>query len=94
MHYNHESRIMNYRFLFFLLLLPVSLCAQTLHVKPTQKTNVRKNVFRTVNEALRQAEKITQEKKLKCDTTWTTVSIAPSVYWIDDPNKKDIARPL
>ena len=85
---------MNYRFLFFLLLLPVSLCAQTLHVKPTQKTNVRKNVFRTVNEALRQAEKISQEKKLKGDTTWTTVSIAPSVYWIDDPNKQDIARPL
>ena len=85
---------MNYIFLLFLIFFPVSLCAQTLYVNPSKSTNLRKEVFRTVNEALRQAEKISQEKKLKGDTTWTTVSIAPSVYWIDDPNKQDIARPL
>ena len=82
---------MNYRFLFFLLLLPVSLCAQTLHVKPTQKTNVRKNVFRTVNEALRQAEKISQEKKIPLISSMGTGNkLHPELLEISDIFKTSV----
>lgn len=63
------------------------------YVNPNVKTNVRKLTFKTVNEALRKAEAIAEEKNQKGDTTWTEVRIEPSVYWIDDPKKPEVVRP-
>ena len=48
---------------------------------------VRKGVFATVNEALRQAETYAD------DSVWTIIHIAPGVYWIDDPDDSTIRRP-
>ena len=58
-----------------------------LYVKPQQKTNIKKGVFSTVNEALRQAETFAD------DSLWTTIHIAPAVYWIDNPDDSSIRRP-
>ena len=58
-----------------------------LHVNPQQKTNVKKGMFATVNEALRQAETFAD------DSAWTTIHIAPGVYWIDNPDDPAIRKP-
>ncbi len=58
-------------------------CAQSerhLYVNP-------QSMFSTVNDALRQAEAYAD------DTVWTTIHIAPGVYWIDDPDDSAIRRP-
>lgn len=58
-----------------------------LYVDASRKTNERRHVFATVNEALRYAE--TQAD----DTLWTEIYIEPSVYWIDDPDDPAIRKP-
>lgn len=58
-----------------------------LYVKLQGKTNVKKGMFATVNEALRRAEAFAD------DSLWTTIHIAPGVYWIDDPDAPAIRRP-
>lgn len=58
-----------------------------LYVKLQGKTNVKKGMFATVNEALRRAEAFAD------DSLWTTIHIAPGVYWIDDPDDPAIRRP-
>ena len=58
-----------------------------LYVKLQGKTNIKKGVFATVNEALRQAESFAD------DSLWTTIHIAPGVYWIDDPDDPAIRKP-
>ncbi|MCR5159002.1 MAG: hypothetical protein K6D37_07770 [Prevotella sp.] len=68
----------------------VALIAQPehhLYVKLQGKTNVKKGMFATVNEALRRAEAFAD------DSLWTTIHIAPGVYWIDDPDDPAIRRP-
>jgi len=44
--------------------------------------------FASTAEALRYAE-----KKNAADTTWTEIYIAPSVYWMDDPDDDVVRRP-
>ena len=58
-----------------------------LYVDPHQTTDPMKGLFATVNEALRHAE------TLVADSVWTTIRIAPGVYWIDDPDDPAIRRP-
>lgn len=86
---NHE----HYRTLcLFILFLfwHVSVFSQSehhLYVSPLKKTNVKKGVFATVNEALRKAETFAD------DNVWTTIHIAPGVYWIDNPDDPVVRRP-
>ena len=75
---------------FAMTLWSIAVCAQTehhLYVRPQSATNVSKGEFTTVNEALRQAEQYAG------DSLWTTVHIAPGVYWIDNPDDPAIRRP-
>lgn len=58
-----------------------------LYVNAAKKTNVRNYTFRTVNEAMRFAE------RNNSDTLWTDIYIEPSVYWIDDPDDPEVRRP-
>lgn len=51
---------------------------------PTERV---KNIFATVNEALRQAETFAD------DSVWTIIHIAPGVYWIDNPDDPAIHKP-
>ncbi len=44
-------------------------------------------MFTTVNEALRQAEAFAD------DSAWTTIHIAPGVYWIDNPDDPAVRKP-
>ena len=65
-------------------------CAQSehhLYVNPQKNTNEGRGVFKTVNEALRKAETYAN------DSVWTTIHIAPGVYWIDDPDDPAIRKP-
>ena len=67
-----------------------AVCAQTerhLYVNLQKTTDKGKAVFATVNEALRQAERFTD------DSVWTTIHIAPGVYWIDNPDDPAIRKP-
>ncbi|MCR5680144.1 MAG: hypothetical protein K6G08_08050 [Prevotella sp.] len=80
----------------YALLLAVLWCgaafsAQTEHhlfVDGQKRTNTRKAMFATVNEALRYAE------GLGADSVWTTIHIAPGVYWIDNPDDPAVRKPL
>lgn len=54
--------------------------AHRLYVNPDRKTQSSRFTFRTVNEALRYAERYAD------DTLQTDIYIEPSVYWIDDPD--------
>lgn len=80
-------------FVFIMAAAPmwfVTVRAQTehhLYVNHQQKTNKGKGMFATINEALRQAETFAD------DSLWTTIHIAPSVYWIDNPNDPTIRKP-
>lgn len=92
---------MNRIFSIILLFVSIACCAQTvtpsrdaLYVNAKAKTNERRFTFKTVNEALRKAEAISAEKMQRGDTTWTEIRIEPSVYWIDDSMKPEVARPL
>jgi hypothetical protein len=58
-----------------------------LYVDYQKKTMVKKNMFSSVNEALRQAERFAD------DSVWTTIHIAPGVYWIDNPDDSAIRKP-
>ena len=58
-----------------------------LYVNPQQKPDVKKGIFATVNDALRQAEAFAD------DSAWTTIHIAPGVYWIDNPDDPGIRKP-
>lgn len=51
-----------------------------LYVNPAKKTSHKLHTFKTVNEALRHAE------RFAADTIQTDIYIEPSVYWIDDPD--------
>ena len=57
------------------------------YVNLRQTTDAGKGLFATVNEALRHAE------TLVGDSVWTTIHIAPGVYWIDNPDDPDTRRP-
>jgi hypothetical protein len=77
-------------FLMVMIFWGVAVSAQPerhLYVNLQKKTNVRKGVFATVNEALRQAETYAD------DSVWTTIHIASGVYWIDDPADPAIRKP-
>lgn len=54
-----------------------------LYVDDSMPTDAAKGVFSSVNEALKAVEKRQHEGS----TGWTTVYIAPSVYWIDNPDE-------
>ena len=58
-----------------------------LYVNPQKSPDVKKGMFATVNEALRQAETFAD------DNAWTTIHIAPGVYWIDNPDDPAIRKP-
>ena len=58
-----------------------------LTVDPLAKTDAAHGVYRTVNEALREAERYAD------DPLWTIISIAPGVYWIDDPDDSKVRKP-
>lgn len=79
------------RFLLVLISFwSVTVCAQPehhLYVNSQKKTNVKKGVFATVNEALRQAETYAD------DNMWTTIHIVPGVYWIDNPDDPNVRKP-
>lgn len=62
-------------------------CGHEIFVDRNLETDVAKGVFRTVNEALRHAERYAD------DTLWTNIRIAPGVYWIDDPDDEAVRRP-
>lgn len=57
-----------------------------LYVNAEKKTNVKHFTFRTVNEALRFAERYAS------DTITTDIYIEPSVYWIDDPDDPNVRK--
>lgn len=59
-----------------------------LYVGRQQPAGGADTVFATVNEALRQAE------LMSGDSVWTTIHIAPGVYWMDDPDDPEMRRPL
>ena len=79
------------RWLFVVLTLwCAAATAQTerhLYVDYQKITNVKKNMFSSVNEALRQAERFSR------DSVWTIVHIAPGVYWIDNPDDSAVRKP-
>lgn len=52
-------------------------------------TDEKACTFRTVNEALRFAERHARK-----DTSWTAIYIMPSVYWIDNPDDEEVRQPL
>lgn len=52
------------------------------------RTKEKAYTFRTVNEALRYAERHARK-----DTLWTDIYIMPSVYWIDNPDDEETRRP-
>ena len=65
-------------------------CAQPerhVYVDFQKKTNKSKNVFATVNEAFRHAEAFAN------GNVWTTIHIAPGVYWIDNPDDPAVRQP-
>ena len=78
---------------FFLLLMAVSMAAAAvngdrhIYVDRQKKTNVKKGVFNTVNEALRHAG------KLAADSQWKTIHVSPGVYWIDNPDDPAVRKP-
>ena len=51
-------------------------------------TDTTRFVFSSVNEALLYAQRHDSD-----DDEWTDIRIEPGVYWIDDPDNTDIARP-
>lgn len=92
---------MKFIVLLALCLLPITAQAQTkfmyqgqqmqssdhrLYVNADKASKPSRYTFRTVNEALLYAEKLT------ADTLWTEIYIEPSVYWIDDPDDPAIRR--
>ena len=85
---------MNQKRMKWLLIVMALWCAAVsaqperhLYVDAQKKTNVRKAVFTTVNEALRKAETFAD------DSAWTTIHISPGVYWIDNPDDPAIRKP-
>lgn len=60
-----------------------------IRVDANKSTNYKKGIFRSVVEALRYAETLCAR-----DTSqWTDILISPSVYWLDNPDDKEIRRP-
>lgn len=59
-------------------------------VDPTIEEN-QTNTFRSLKQALKKAEQYQQSKDIP-DTL--TLYIAPSVYWLDNPDTPEISRPL
>ena len=58
-----------------------------LYVNSQKKPDVKKETFATVNDALRQAETFADYN------VWTTIHIAPGVYWIDNPDDSAVRKP-
>ena len=58
-----------------------------LYVSDDRKTSEKKHVFGHVSEALRYAERNNDSR----DTTY--IYIEPSVYWLDNPDDKEVRRP-
>lgn len=57
-----------------------------------QETDVDPTRFKSLKEALLKAEKLQQEGKYSKENP-LTILIAPSVYWLDDPDDKSIRNP-
>ena len=79
-----------YYLLVAMILWCAAVSAQTehhLYVDSHTKTSVKRNRFATVNDALRRAEAFAD------DSLWTTIHIAPGVYWIDDPDDPAVRKP-
>ena len=64
-----------------------------LYVNNNAKTNARQYVFKTVNEALECAERLSSSRP-EGDNSVIKVYIEPSVYWIDDPDDPAMRLPL
>jgi len=78
------------RFLMVMMLWCAAVSAQPehhLYVDQKETTDEAKGQFATVNEALRHAETLAD------DRMWTTIHIAPGVYWIDNPDDPGIRKP-
>lgn len=60
-----------------------------IRVDASKSTNRKKAVFKSMVEALRYAEQLSQ----KDTASWTEIQIAPSVYWLDNPDDPQIRRP-
>jgi len=58
-----------------------------IYVDRQKKSDERACRYATVNEALRQAE------RYAADSLWTTIHIAPGVYWIDNPDDPAVRKP-
>ena len=85
---------MNQKSMKWLLIVMALWCAAVsaqpehhLYVNAQKKTNAKKAVFATVNEALQRAETLAN------DSLWTTIHISPGVYWIDNPDDPAIRKP-
>jgi len=57
-----------------------------LYVNSQERTDETKGMFATLNEAFCRAE------ALSGDSAWTTILIAPGVYWIDDPDDPAVRK--
>ena len=76
--------------LLSLLLSPLALSAQqTLQVDPTLPTDPARHTFAHLRDALLYA----QREPNSPDTSWIDIRIAPSVYWLDDPDDAEVRRP-
>lgn len=62
-------------------------------VNPKIKGNEGKFVFADVASALRALEKLQSDVSKTKDTLWSEVYIAPSVYWLDNPEDTTMRRP-
>ena len=58
-----------------------------IYVQPQEESDAQRGLFATVQEALRHAE------TLMADSQWTTIHIAPGVYWMDDPDDPAVRKP-
>ncbi|MCR5314056.1 MAG: hypothetical protein K6E54_10550, partial [Bacteroidaceae bacterium] len=72
---------------FFLVAMMGQAEEHLLVVRQQGRTNVKRGVFASVNEALRYAERFAD------DSLWTEIRIEPGVYWIDDPDDKSVRKP-
>lgn len=78
-----------------MLIMMLITCCGTLwadnvvRVDAHKATNRKKAQFRTMPEALRYVEELHK----KDTATWTNILIAPSVYWIENPDDETVSRP-
>lgn len=61
--------------------------SHNIYVDANIRANVEHGVFCSLREALEYAQRNAE------DTLWTSIYIAPYVYWIDDPDDENIRKP-